>query len=371
MGGEIAQRQEWRHDSSQDWHLLKFAPHKGVQSLVRDLNHLYAAEPAMHQLDNQPGGMEWIDCLDAPGHCFDSSCHDRPWIDCADVDGPGQQLRRNDGGQPAEDHGGLIDVVGGEHPARIDAASTTDRGLGRHRVHCDDVGVVHTADYERTDRDVAEQSAHPHCGYVPHVDLPGANHDLVVGRGLVGGAHHGHGVDARHHRFGYHRAEQRRADRHLAHDDRASGHQPSHDDVGPGDYRISSGHHHDRARLDFDHARTYDDRTEWNRHLGDGPGIDLDSFRKHGGRIDDHRPTCDHLRGDHVSADQHRIGHLYVRCGDDRAPVRALIVPGQNPPDPQPSVLTERPLRLASWDQWSVAHLATTPCGPMRPSAPA
>jgi 1,4-alpha-glucan branching enzyme len=65
MGCEIAQRQEWRHDASIDWHLLQYAPHKGVQSLVRDLNHLYLSEPAMHQLDNQPGGFEWIDCADA------------------------------------------------------------------------------------------------------------------------------------------------------------------------------------------------------------------------------------------------------------------------------------------------------------------
>jgi 1,4-alpha-glucan branching enzyme len=36
-----------------------------VQSLVRDLNHLYKTEPAMHQLDNQPGGFDWIDCTDA------------------------------------------------------------------------------------------------------------------------------------------------------------------------------------------------------------------------------------------------------------------------------------------------------------------
>jgi 1,4-alpha-glucan branching enzyme len=65
MGGEIAQRQEWRHDASIDWHLLKHAPHHGVQSLVRDLNRIYATEPAMHELDNQSGGFEWIDCSDA------------------------------------------------------------------------------------------------------------------------------------------------------------------------------------------------------------------------------------------------------------------------------------------------------------------
>ncbi len=65
MGGEIAQRQEWRHDQSLDWHLLKYPPHKGVQQLVRDLNRLYTAEPALYELDNQPGGFEWIDCNDA------------------------------------------------------------------------------------------------------------------------------------------------------------------------------------------------------------------------------------------------------------------------------------------------------------------
>lgn len=65
QGGEIAQRREWRVDESVDWHLLQHAPHEGVQKWVRDLNHAYAAEPALHELDNQPGGFDWIDCSDA------------------------------------------------------------------------------------------------------------------------------------------------------------------------------------------------------------------------------------------------------------------------------------------------------------------
>jgi 1,4-alpha-glucan branching enzyme len=66
MGCEIAQRQEWRHDQSIDWHLTKQGPHHvGVQNLVRDLNKLYASTPAMHEKDNQPGGFDWIDCTDA------------------------------------------------------------------------------------------------------------------------------------------------------------------------------------------------------------------------------------------------------------------------------------------------------------------
>src|SRR4029453_8804603 len=53
MGCEIAQRQEWRHDVSIDWHLLQYAPHSGVQNLVRDLNRLYRTEKALHETDNQ------------------------------------------------------------------------------------------------------------------------------------------------------------------------------------------------------------------------------------------------------------------------------------------------------------------------------
>ncbi len=65
MGGEFAQRGEWRHDHSLDWDLLAQPPHAGVQALVRDLNRVYAAEPALHEGDHQPSGFEWVDCNDA------------------------------------------------------------------------------------------------------------------------------------------------------------------------------------------------------------------------------------------------------------------------------------------------------------------
>jgi 1,4-alpha-glucan branching enzyme len=65
MGGEFAQRSEWVHDGSLDWDLLDFPPHVGVQRWVRDLNHFYRAEPALHEFDCEPAGFEWIDCGDA------------------------------------------------------------------------------------------------------------------------------------------------------------------------------------------------------------------------------------------------------------------------------------------------------------------
>jgi len=65
MGCDIGQWREWSHDESLDWHLLQYAPHQGLQRWVRDLNTLYRAEPALHQLDCDPGGFEWIDCHDS------------------------------------------------------------------------------------------------------------------------------------------------------------------------------------------------------------------------------------------------------------------------------------------------------------------
>ncbi len=61
MGGEFGQEREWNHDQSLDWHLLADASHRGVQSLVRDLNKLYRATPSLHKLDCEPAGFEWID----------------------------------------------------------------------------------------------------------------------------------------------------------------------------------------------------------------------------------------------------------------------------------------------------------------------
>jgi 1,4-alpha-glucan branching enzyme len=61
MGGEFAQWKEWNHDESLEWHALDYPFHQGVQIWVRDLNHLYKAEPALYELDFSLEGFEWID----------------------------------------------------------------------------------------------------------------------------------------------------------------------------------------------------------------------------------------------------------------------------------------------------------------------
>lgn len=67
MGGEFGDWREWYHEESLQWHLLAYLPHAGLQKWVQDLNHLYRNEPALHELDFEPAGFEWIDCNDSEG----------------------------------------------------------------------------------------------------------------------------------------------------------------------------------------------------------------------------------------------------------------------------------------------------------------
>jgi 1,4-alpha-glucan branching enzyme len=65
MGAELGQQEEWNHDSSLEWPLLERSANKGLQRWVRDLNTLYRGEPALHELDCEAAGFEWIDCNDS------------------------------------------------------------------------------------------------------------------------------------------------------------------------------------------------------------------------------------------------------------------------------------------------------------------
>ncbi len=68
MGGEFGQTDEWYHETSLSWHLLERGPyHRGLQRLVQDLNRLYRTHPALHQVDFEPAGFQWIDCNDWEG----------------------------------------------------------------------------------------------------------------------------------------------------------------------------------------------------------------------------------------------------------------------------------------------------------------
>ncbi len=70
MGCEFGQEREWSHDHSLDWHLLENPKHAGVQALIRDLNKIYREVPALHELDCDHSGFEWLVMHDADRSVF-------------------------------------------------------------------------------------------------------------------------------------------------------------------------------------------------------------------------------------------------------------------------------------------------------------
>jgi 1,4-alpha-glucan branching enzyme len=65
MGIEFGQWPEWNHDESLSWDQSNFMPHRGLQLMMRDMNHLYRDVPALYEVDFESHGFEWIDCNDA------------------------------------------------------------------------------------------------------------------------------------------------------------------------------------------------------------------------------------------------------------------------------------------------------------------
>ena len=60
MGGEVAAPDEWDHDGEVPWGLLAQPEHAGIAQWLTDLNHCYRTRPALHELDCDPAGFEWI-----------------------------------------------------------------------------------------------------------------------------------------------------------------------------------------------------------------------------------------------------------------------------------------------------------------------
>jgi 1,4-alpha-glucan branching enzyme len=65
MGSEWGQVREWTHDGSLEWHVLQYPLHSGMQRWMEQLNRTYSEQPALHHLDNESEGFEWIDCNDS------------------------------------------------------------------------------------------------------------------------------------------------------------------------------------------------------------------------------------------------------------------------------------------------------------------
>uniref|UniRef100_UPI0030F57C39 1,4-alpha-glucan branching enzyme n=1 Tax=uncultured Nocardioides sp. TaxID=198441 RepID=UPI0030F57C39 len=70
MGVEIGQESEWAEARELDWWLLDHPEHRGVHSLVRDLNRTYADSAALWARDSSPEGFMWLDGNDAGRNTF-------------------------------------------------------------------------------------------------------------------------------------------------------------------------------------------------------------------------------------------------------------------------------------------------------------
>jgi 1,4-alpha-glucan branching enzyme len=70
MGDEFGQGDEWSEAKSLDWHLLEYPLQAGVQRWVADLNRLYRSEPALHQVDFDWPGFEWLEVNDNENSVF-------------------------------------------------------------------------------------------------------------------------------------------------------------------------------------------------------------------------------------------------------------------------------------------------------------
>jgi 1,4-alpha-glucan branching enzyme len=64
MGAEFGQGREWNYDQGLDWHLAEEPLHAGIRRFVQDVNRAYVTERALHEVDFDPSGFQWIDCND-------------------------------------------------------------------------------------------------------------------------------------------------------------------------------------------------------------------------------------------------------------------------------------------------------------------
>ncbi|MCX8133714.1 MAG: 1,4-alpha-glucan branching protein GlgB [Roseococcus sp.] len=97
MGGEFGQWREWSEARELDWWLLQYAPHQGLQMLVRDLNRLHRELPALHARDCEPDGFLWTDVNDAAGCSFG-------WLRFDGAGGPPVAVLCNFQSAPRESH---------------------------------------------------------------------------------------------------------------------------------------------------------------------------------------------------------------------------------------------------------------------------
>jgi 1,4-alpha-glucan branching enzyme len=144
MGVEMGQESEWAEARELDWWLLDHPEHRGVQSLVRDLNRVYRDTPALWSNDPDPSAFSWLDANDAQRNTF--SFRRRA------ADGAELVCVANFAAQPHHDYRLPLPASGEwEEVVNTDAESYTGSGVGN-------LGVVTAVEGE-------------HAGHPAHADI--------------------------------------------------------------------------------------------------------------------------------------------------------------------------------------------------------
>jgi 1,4-alpha-glucan branching enzyme len=92
MGDDMACDMEWDHDDQLPWSILERPGHEGVRRWVETLNRLVRAEPALHEVDFEPEGFEWIDASDTAASILSFLRHARRGADGAPVTPGGRDV---------------------------------------------------------------------------------------------------------------------------------------------------------------------------------------------------------------------------------------------------------------------------------------
>ncbi len=70
MGNDFGQWDEWSESHSVDWHLLEYPQHEGMLRFVADLNRVYREQAALHTVDFNWQGFEWLQARDNENSVF-------------------------------------------------------------------------------------------------------------------------------------------------------------------------------------------------------------------------------------------------------------------------------------------------------------
>jgi 1,4-alpha-glucan branching enzyme len=133
MGCELGQEPEWSESRSLDWWLLDTPWHRGLHSLVRELNRTYAAHKALWGADFDPAGFQWLEADDYGRNVF-------AWLRLVDGEKP-VAVVTNFAGAPHEDYRlGLPHAGRWREVLNTDAAEYGGSGVGN-------LGVVEATDH--------------------------------------------------------------------------------------------------------------------------------------------------------------------------------------------------------------------------------